>query len=91
MTTNKTTQHSAIKEWAETRGAKPSVVVKNGIKTEIIRLAFPDTPSDEDHLEEISWTEWFNLFEENQLQLIYQVEDDSGQAGNFNKLVSRNE
>jgi len=88
--TNKTTEHSTIKKWAESRGANPSVVMKNEIQTENIRLSFPGTESDKEDLKEISWTEWFNLFEENQLEFIYQIEDDKGNTNNFYKLVKRN-
>jgi len=88
--TNKTTEHSTIKKWAESRGGKPSVVLKNGIQTENIRLSIPGTESDKEDLQEISWTEWFNLFEENQLELIYQIEDDKGNPNNFYQLVKRN-
>ena len=49
----------------------------------ILRLMFPDAPQhDDDALEEISWDEWLQAFDDNGLALIY--ESDS----NFNKLVS---
>ena len=52
----------------------------------MIRLDFPGY-SGADSLEEISWDEWFEKFDENGLALIYQEKTAEGQTSNFNKLV----
>lgn len=85
--TQRTTDHSTIKEWAESRDGKPSVVSRDGDKTELIRLDFPGYA--EENLEEIDWDQWFDLFESNDLAFIYQEETKEGEQSNFNKLVSR--
>lgn len=85
--TKRTTNHNTIKKWAEARGGIPSVVTKNGNRTDIIRLDFPGYA--EENLQEISWGKWFDLFDENELELIYQEENNEGKTSNFNKLVSR--
>ena len=41
------------------------------------------------HYEEITWDEFFQAFDENNLALVVQAETKSGQKSNFNKLVSR--
>lgn len=85
-----TTDHKQIQRWAEERKAKPSCVRGTGGKNDIgmIRLDFPGY-SGEGKLEEITWDEWFEKFDENGLALLYQDETADGIKSNFNKLVSR--
>jgi hypothetical protein len=85
-----TTNHEEIKRWAEARGAKPACVRGTGNKGDIgmIRLDFPGY-SGAESLEAISWDEWFEKFDENDLALLYQEETADGKKSNFNKLVSR--
>jgi len=91
MTTSKTTtDHEEIRRWAEERGAKPSTVRRTGGDDDIgiIRLDFPGY-SGADSLEEISWDDFFEKFDESELALIYQETTADGQRSNFNKLVRR--
>lgn len=76
-----TTNHDEIRNWAEERGGKPACV--EGTE-DLLRIDFPDNDGDED-LEEISWEEFFEAFEENDLAFLYQDEEDS----RFNKFVQR--
>lgn len=85
---NKTTDHDMIKQWATERDGKPSVVNDDGEQTQILRINFPGYA--EENLEEISWDEWFDIFEERELQFLYQEETSEGDKSNFNKLISRN-
>jgi hypothetical protein len=84
------TDHRRIREWAEERGAKPACVKGTGGKndTGMIRLDFPGY-SGGDSLQEISWDEWFEAFDDNKLALLIQEETADGKQSNFNKLVSR--
>ena len=85
------TDHDEIRRWAEERGAKPASVRNTGNESDdvgIIRLDFPGY-SGEGSLEEISWDEWFENFEDNELALVVQNKMANGQKSNFNKLVSR--
>lgn len=88
-----TTDHDEIRQWAESRGGKPAAVTAtkdSGKGGEMIRLMFPDSAqADDDNLEEISWDEWFEQFDENGLALLYQDETKDGEQSQFNKLVSR--
>lgn len=85
-----TTDHEQIRQWAESRGARPACVrgTGGGGDTGMIRLDFPGF-SGEDSLQEISWDEWFQQFDENNLALLCQETTKDGQPSNFNKLVSR--
>ncbi|MDQ6704462.1 MAG: ferritin-like domain-containing protein, partial [Acidobacteriota bacterium] len=85
-----TTDHDEIRQWAEARGAHPACVRGTGKKGGVgmIRLDFPGF-SGEKSLQEISWDEWFQSFDDNDLALVYQEETVEGQKSNFNKLVSR--
>ena len=54
----------------------------------MIRLDFPGF-SGEESLQEISWDEFFDKFDEQNLALLYQEQTAGGDQSNFNKLVSR--
>lgn len=81
-----TTDHDAIRKWAESKGGKPAAVKRTHSDDDvgIIRIMFPERPeSEHDALEEISWEEFFEEFEKRSLALLY----DEG--GMFNKIVGR--
>jgi hypothetical protein len=84
------TDHDEIRKWAEERGAKPAAVKSTGGEDDvgIIRLDFPGY-SGEGSLEEISWEQFFEKFEQSNLALIIQDSTAEGVRSNFNKLVSR--
>jgi hypothetical protein len=91
MSSFTTTDHEQIRRWAEERGAKPAAVKSTRSEDDvgIIRLDFPGY-SGQDSLEEITWDEFFEKFEEGELALIVQETTADGQKSNFNKLVRRN-
>ena len=85
-----TKDHDEIRQWAEARGGKPGVVAATETEqaTGILRLMFPNAPHhNDDALEEISWDEFFEKFDESGLELIYQEQTADGQQSDFNKLV----
>ena len=87
-----TTDHDEIRKWAEARGGRPAAVRSTQSKdaTGIIRIEFPGAPNaKDDNLEEISWEEFFEKFDESELALLYQEETARGQRSNFNKLIGR--
>ena len=43
----------------------------------------------EDKLQEITWDEWFEKFDERKLALLHQETTASGEKSNFNKIISR--
>ena len=84
------TDHDEIRRWAEERSARPSRVRGTGVAEDVgmIRLDFPGYRGGE-ALEEISWDEWFDNFDDRNLALMVQDETARGEISNFNKLVSR--
>ena len=91
MSTSKTTTDlKEIKKWAEDREGHPAKVkgVGKGEDDGIIRIDFPGY-SGEDSLEEISWEDWYKIFQDRNLAFLYQDETSSGKESRFFKLVSR--
>src|SRR5438270_4803103 len=84
------TDHDEIRQWAEDRGARPSRVSGTGVAEDVgmIRLDFPGYSGGES-LEEISWDDWFEKFEESNLAHLVQDRTAGGEQSNFNKLLSR--
>src|SRR5579884_3131461 len=87
---NTTTDHEAIRKWVEARGGCPARVKRTGSGGDpgILRIDFPGF-SGQQSLESISWDEFFQWFDKNQLALIYQDRTSNGKQSRFNKLVSR--
>jgi hypothetical protein len=79
-----TTDHDEIRRWVEERGGHPAEVKG----TELLRIDYPGF-SGEDRLEEISWEEFFDAFEENNLAFLYQEKTKDGGKSRFSKLVDR--
>jgi hypothetical protein len=87
-----TTDSDEIVRWAEERGGRPARVRGTGDDGDVgmIRIEFPDRPQSRDeNLEEITWEEWFQVFDESDLALVVQDELDSGEPSRFNKIVAR--
>lgn len=83
-----TTDPLAIREWATTRGGRPARVKGTGDQEDpgILRISFDPK---EESLEEISWEEFFEKFEESNLAFLYQEHTKDGSMSRFFKLVSR--
>jgi ferritin-like metal-binding protein YciE len=78
-----------IRAWAEERGGKPATVKSTRGKRDgagILRIDFPGY-SGEGTLEEISWDEWYDKFQENNLTFLYQDRTKDGRQSRFFKLV----
>lgn len=86
--TVKTTDHDEIRKFAEKHKARPSRVAgtESGEGKGIIRLNFPGYTGEDGSLEEIEWEEFFEIFEDNNLAMIYDADQESP---NFNKFVNR--
>jgi hypothetical protein len=92
-TSLKTTDHDEIRRWAEQRNGRPARVPGTGGDRDagLLRIDFREGDPDpaDDSLEEISWDEFFEKFEEKKLALLYQDQTATGKPSTFNKLVSR--
>ena len=87
--THTTTNHDEIRRWVEGHGGQPASVRGTGNGDPgVLRIDFPGGAG-EDQLEHISWEEWFEKFDENDLAFLYQEEKASGEASTFFKLVER--
>ena len=86
-----TTNHNEIRKWVEERGGHPAKVkgTEKGKSSGVLRIDYPGY-SGEDRLEEISWEEFFEGFEENKLAFLYQEKTSDGELSRFSKLVDRN-
>jgi hypothetical protein len=71
-----TTDHEVIRRWVEERGGRGG----------LLRIDFgkPD-----ESLDPISWDEFFETFDENNLAFLYQDRTASGRKSRFAKFVSR--
>lgn len=84
----RTTDREEIRNWVEERDGQPARVEGTEDEGEgegLLRIDF----TDDDSLEPISWDEFFDDFEANDLALVYQEETSEGEESYFAKLVSR--
>jgi hypothetical protein len=84
-----TTDHDTIRRWVEERDGKPASVRGTGDgEAGVLRIDFPGGAG-QDELEHISWDEWFEKFDQNNLAFLFQEEKKSGEGSTFFKLVNR--
>ena len=86
--TRRIDDHNTIRSWAEEGHARSTRVKQTGggEYPGVLRLDFPGY-DDDDPLEEISWDEFFQKFDEKGLDFIYQTA--RGEVSNFGKPVNR--
>ena len=84
-TSDTTTDHDTIRNWVEARDGHPARVKGRG-PGGILRVDFGEP---EDSLEKISWDEFFQIFDENKLEFLYQDETSAGKTSRFNKFIER--
>ena len=84
-----TTDHEEIRKWVEARGGHPAHVKGTGDEEDagLLRIDFPGY-SGEQRLEAISWEEFFETFDENNLAFLYQEKTADGKESRFSKLIS---
>ncbi|WP_331376634.1 hypothetical protein [Sinorhizobium chiapasense] len=80
-----TIDHDTIRNWAEARDGQPARV-KGATDGGVLRIDF-GTP--EDTLEKISWEEFFEIFEKNNLAFLHQDLTEDGQTSRFCKFIHR--
>lgn len=88
-TSTTTTDHDTIRRWVEDRGGRPATVKGTGDgEAGILRIDFPGRGDDE-ALREISWDEFFDKFDQEDLAFVYQEKTADGEESRFSKFVSR--
>lgn len=87
-TARATTDHTTIRKWAEERDGRPARVKAEGASGDsgILRIDFRDPEED---LEEISWDQFFAIFDDNDLAFLHQDKTDDGKTSRFNKFIDR--
>lgn len=90
-TSEQTHDHKKIQQWAEKRGGVPAKIKNTGKADDdgILRIHFPENSDNDDRFEEISWDDFFENFEENELDFLYQDKKADGETSTFHKFVSR--
>ncbi len=88
---SKTVDHDEIRKWAEARGGRPSIVRTGGGKGKnkgggVLRIDFGPK---EEKFEEISWEEFFEVFDQSHVSFLHQDETKEGKESRFNKFVER--
>lgn len=83
-----TTNHGEIRKWVEKRGGHPAVVsaTENKGGGGLLRIDY-DEPggNDDNRLHRVTWDEFFRIFDDNDIALLYDPEGDS----RFSKFVSK--
>lgn len=83
----RTTDHGEIRSWVEERGGRPAIIEDTWDgNSAILEVDFNDS---EDSLMEISWDEFFRIFDENNLDFLCQEETAEGEKSRFFKFVDR--
>ncbi|MBA2409070.1 MAG: hypothetical protein H0V62_04620 [Gammaproteobacteria bacterium] len=84
-----TTDHEEIRAWVAARDGVPATVASTADKEPgVLRVLFQAQQSG-DALEEISWDDFFEKFEEEKLAFLYQSETKQGERSRFFKFVNR--
>lgn len=87
-----TTNHDEIRKWVDERGGHPAKVKGTERAGEsgggLLRIDYPGY-SGEERLEEITWEQFFDQFEKNNLAFLYQDTLESGETSRFSKLIDR--
>ena len=87
---HRTRDHETIRRWAEERGGQPASVKgteRGSDEAGILRMDFPGRGED-DKLEPISWDEFFEKFDETNLEFLYQDKTQDGGTSRFFKFVA---
>jgi hypothetical protein len=84
-----TTDRKQIQNWVEERDGYPARVAgTDGRSGGLIRIDY-EGYSGEGSLERITWEEWFDAFEKNNLAFLYQDQVKGGGKSRFSKLIDR--
>lgn len=84
----RTRNHDTIRKWIEQRKGRPSVVratAENGRKGGLLRIDFGDR---DEALETIDWEEFFQIFDDNDLEFLHQDKTADGKESRFSKFVA---
>ena len=85
-----TTDHATVRKWAESRNGRPARVkgTESRDGAGILRIDFNEP---EESLEQISWDEFFDTFDDRELTFLYQDKTADGKTSRFFKFVRHDE
>src|SRR3954465_1094948 len=84
-----TVDHEQIRNWVEDRDGKPACVKGTSKGNScLLRIDFPGGAGAES-LEEMSWDDFFDVFDKRKLAFLYQDHKADGESSTFNKLIDR--
>jgi hypothetical protein len=87
--TRTTTDHDEIRRWVEEHGGTPATIEGTGDgEPGILTIDLPGGAGD-DRLRHISWDDWFEKFDRENLAFVYQQRKASGEDSTFFRLVRR--
>jgi hypothetical protein len=79
----RTRDHDEIRKWAQARNGHPARVRGQG-EGGLLRIDFGKP---EERLEPIEWDEFFQIFDDNNLDFLFQDKTSDGKESRFNKFV----
>jgi hypothetical protein len=89
--TKTTTDHDEIRRWAEDRGGSPARI-HNAFGAAptacVLQIDFVHEKYNDD-VEPIAWDEFFRLFDQENMVLVYQTETEGGKRSCFGRIVRR--
>jgi hypothetical protein len=88
--TETTTDHDAIQEWVEGHGST-AAQVSEPVGDDPGSLAVVPTDIDDDSVDLLSWDEFFEIFEDEELAFVYQTDKDDPDEQWFCKFIHREE
>jgi hypothetical protein len=85
MATQRTVEHAVIQRWVAERDGQPAAVIVPGAEPEL-RIDFGEA---EDNLHQLSWDEFFRIFDATDRAFVYEDESADGEQSLFNTFVHR--
>jgi hypothetical protein len=83
----RTTDHEEIRRWVEARLGRPAVVEATWDGTSgLLRIDFGE---EEEGLTEISWDDFFRIFDEGDIEFLYQEETTDGATSRFFRFIEK--
>jgi hypothetical protein len=84
-----TTDHEAIRKWAEKRGGHPTSVTGTEHGKESAGVLRLDFGVKDEKLHAVDWDAFFDKFEEAKLAFLYQDKASNGKISRFHKFIHR--
>jgi hypothetical protein len=88
-TSKTTTDHDAIRKWAEKRGGHPTSVTGTEHGKESAGVLRLDFGVKDEKLHAVDWDSFFEKFEEAKLAFLYQDKTSNGKMSRFHKFIHR--